>query len=146
MPPRIAANYLATEHILILAAPIYMMYSGRYLVLPPSPNMALLSFFVYGFFHSPLLHTCALKSGLNLNYLFTPPPGALFVGIYHVKSKCANSCVSSNSEIPDQTWSNVPGCLVRNGAGRHVCHALLASRRHLVTAAPQGLPRRVTVI
>lgn len=68
-------SFLFAEHILILAAPIYMIYSGRYLVLPPSPSMALLSFFVYGFFHTPLLHTCALKSGLNLNYLFAPPPG-----------------------------------------------------------------------
>lgn len=63
------------EHILILAAPIYMIYSRRYPVLPPSPSMALLSFFIYGFFHTPLLHACALKSGLNLNYLFAPPPG-----------------------------------------------------------------------
>lgn len=69
------------EHILILAAPIYMIYSRRYPVLPPSPSMALLSFFIYGFFHTPLLHACALKSGLNLNYLFAPPPGesSLFV-------------------------------------------------------------------
>ncbi|KAF7722479.1 hypothetical protein EC973_003099 [Apophysomyces ossiformis] len=66
-------NFFA-EHVLILAAPIYMIYSRRYLVLPATPDMALLSFFVYSFFHSPLLHLCALKSGLNLNYLFAPPP------------------------------------------------------------------------
>ncbi|ORZ01440.1 transmembrane protein [Syncephalastrum racemosum] len=66
-------NFFA-EHILILAAPIYMIYSRRYVVLPASPNLALLSFCVYGFFHSPLLHACALRTGLNLNYLFAPPP------------------------------------------------------------------------
>ncbi|KAI7870999.1 TMEM164 family-domain-containing protein [Spinellus fusiger] len=66
-------NFFA-EHLLILLAPIYMMYSGRYLVLPSSPGMAMLSFSVYGLFHSPLLHLFALKSGLNLNYLFAPPP------------------------------------------------------------------------
>ncbi|GAA5803644.1 hypothetical protein HPULCUR_009127 [Helicostylum pulchrum] len=66
-------NFFA-EHALILAAPVYMIYSGRYLVLPASRNMALLSFSIYSFFHSPILHVCALKSGLNLNYLFSPPP------------------------------------------------------------------------
>ncbi|ORX47004.1 hypothetical protein DM01DRAFT_1310681 [Hesseltinella vesiculosa] len=66
-------NFFA-EHILILVAPICMIYSRRFLVLPPSINLALLSFSIYGFFHSPILHLCALKSGLNLNYLFTPPP------------------------------------------------------------------------
>ncbi|KAJ8658901.1 hypothetical protein O0I10_005283 [Lichtheimia ornata] len=71
-------NFFA-EHILILAAPIYMIYSRRYPVLPPSPSMALLSFFIYGFFHTPLLHACALKSGLNLNYLFAPPPVKILV-------------------------------------------------------------------
>ncbi|CAO3634330.1 unnamed protein product [Cunninghamella blakesleeana] len=66
-------NFFA-EHILILLAPVYMMYSKRYLVLPASVDMGLFSFFLYSFFHSPLLHICALRSGLNLNYLFTPPP------------------------------------------------------------------------
>ncbi|KAI9305358.1 TMEM164 family-domain-containing protein [Cunninghamella echinulata] len=66
-------NFFA-EHLLILLAPIYMIYSKRYLVLPASVDMGLFSFFLYSFFHSPLLHICALRSGLNLNYLFTPPP------------------------------------------------------------------------
>ncbi|KAI7866920.1 uncharacterized protein EV154DRAFT_432580 [Mucor mucedo] len=66
-------NFFA-EHILILVAPAYMIYSGRYLVMPASKNMALLSFCIYGFFHSPVLHICALKSGQNLNYAFSPPP------------------------------------------------------------------------
>ncbi|KAI8980509.1 TMEM164 family-domain-containing protein [Pilobolus umbonatus] len=66
-------NFFA-EHILILIAPVYMIYSGRYLVLPVSRHLTFLSFFIYSFFHSPLLHLCAIKSGLNLNYLFSPPP------------------------------------------------------------------------
>ncbi|KAI9252875.1 TMEM164 family-domain-containing protein [Phascolomyces articulosus] len=88
-------NFFA-EHALILVAPIYMIYSGRYLVLPASPNMALLSFFVYGFFHSPLLHTCALRSGLNLNYLFAPPPSKYKHGFISI-------CFWSNFEI----WMNL---------------------------------------
>ncbi|KAI8374704.1 TMEM164 family-domain-containing protein [Radiomyces spectabilis] len=71
-------NFFA-EHILILLAPIYMIYSNRYLVLPTSRDLALLSFSIYGFFHSPVLHFFALKSGLNLNYLFTPPPIKLLI-------------------------------------------------------------------
>lgn len=66
-------NFFA-EHVLILVAPVYMIYSGRYLVLPASKNMAFLSFFVYSFFHSPVLQIAAIKSGQNLNYAFSPPP------------------------------------------------------------------------
>ncbi|KAI8369197.1 TMEM164 family-domain-containing protein [Choanephora cucurbitarum] len=66
-------NFFA-EHILILVCPVYMIYSGRYLVLPTSKDMALLSFSIYSFFHSPILSICALKSGQNLNYIFSPPP------------------------------------------------------------------------
>ncbi|CEI91885.1 hypothetical protein RMCBS344292_06162 [Rhizopus microsporus] len=66
-------NFFA-EHILILVAPVYMIYSGRYLVIPTSKDMALLSFSVFSFFHSPILQFCALKSGQNLNYMFSPPP------------------------------------------------------------------------
>jgi hypothetical protein len=62
------------EHILILIAPIYMIYSGRYLLIPTSFDMALLSFSVFSFFHSPILQICALTSGFNLNYMFSPPP------------------------------------------------------------------------
>lgn len=65
---------LCVEHILILVAPVYMIYSGRYLVIPTSKDMALLSFSVFSFFHSPILQFCALKSGQNLNYMFSPPP------------------------------------------------------------------------
>ncbi|KAI9277571.1 transmembrane protein [Sporodiniella umbellata] len=66
-------NFFA-EHILILVAPVYMIYSGRYLLLPPSLPMTLLSFSVFSFFHSPILQICSLTSGLNLNYMFSPPP------------------------------------------------------------------------
>ncbi|KAG1147431.1 hypothetical protein G6F37_007934 [Rhizopus arrhizus] len=66
-------NFFA-EHILILIAPIYMIYSGRYLLIPTSFDMALLSFSVFSFFHSPILQICALTSGFNLNYMFSPPP------------------------------------------------------------------------
>ncbi|KAI7907506.1 TMEM164 family-domain-containing protein [Cokeromyces recurvatus] len=66
-------NFFA-EHILLLVVPIYMIYSRRYVVLPKSKEVLLLSFFSYGFFHTPLLHLISLISGFNLNYMWAPPP------------------------------------------------------------------------
>ncbi|KAI8384020.1 transmembrane protein [Blakeslea trispora] len=66
-------NFFA-EHILLLVVPVYMIYSRRYVVLPKSREMLFLSFFSYAFFHTPVLHLASLVSGLNLNYMFAPPP------------------------------------------------------------------------
>ncbi|OBZ86323.1 hypothetical protein A0J61_05624 [Choanephora cucurbitarum] len=66
-------NFFA-EHILLLVVPVYMIYSRRYVVLPKSEDMLYLSFFSYAFFHTPVLHLTSLVSGLNLNYMFAPPP------------------------------------------------------------------------
>ncbi|GAB5586252.1 hypothetical protein Unana1_01152 [Umbelopsis nana] len=66
-------NFFA-EHILILILPFYMIYTGRYLVLPASFILAMFSFTLYGLYHSPLIHIVALKSSININYIFTPPP------------------------------------------------------------------------
>jgi hypothetical protein len=64
----------ALEHIIILILPFYMAYSGRYLVLPPSTKVAMFSFMLYGLYHSPLIHVVALKTSININYIFSPPP------------------------------------------------------------------------
>ncbi|KAH8554764.1 TMEM164 family-domain-containing protein [Umbelopsis sp. PMI_123] len=66
-------NFFA-EHIIILILPFYMAYSGRYLVLPPSTKVAMFSFMLYGLYHSPLIHVVALKTSININYIFSPPP------------------------------------------------------------------------
>ncbi|KAG1442307.1 hypothetical protein G6F56_011118 [Rhizopus delemar] len=73
-------NFFA-EHILILIAPIYMIYSGRYLLIPTCLDMTFLSFSVFSFFHSPILQICSLTSGLNLNYMFSPPPIKLLIRV-----------------------------------------------------------------
>lgn len=66
-------NFFA-EHILLLVVPVYMIYCRRFVVLPKSKEILLLSFFSYSFFHTPVLHVTSLISGFNLNYMFAPPP------------------------------------------------------------------------
>ncbi|CAO3686930.1 unnamed protein product [Umbelopsis ramanniana] len=73
-------NFFA-EHIIILILPFYMVYSGRYLVLPSSYKVAMFAFMLYGLYHSPLIHIVALKSTININYIFTPPPIGFLIKI-----------------------------------------------------------------
>ncbi|ORZ21345.1 TMEM164 family-domain-containing protein [Absidia repens] len=61
------------EHSLILILPMYLISNPRYVTLPPSLDMALFSFFLYAFYHSPVLHLFSLWSGYNLNYSLVPP-------------------------------------------------------------------------
>ncbi|CAO3690450.1 unnamed protein product [Umbelopsis ramanniana] len=61
------------EHFLILIAPAYLLYSKRYVVMPASLNMALFSFFLYAFYHCPVLQILALRTAYNLNYVLVPP-------------------------------------------------------------------------
>ncbi|KAI8141061.1 transmembrane protein, partial [Fennellomyces sp. T-0311] len=61
------------EHILVLVLPFYMALTRRYVVIPPSIDMALFSFFLYAAYHSPVLHVSSLLSGFNLNYALVPP-------------------------------------------------------------------------
>lgn len=70
------------EHILLLVVPVYMIYSRRYVVLPKSREILLLSFFSYSFFHTPLLHLISLVSGYNLNYMWAPPPSKVLHGFF----------------------------------------------------------------
>ncbi|KAI8341375.1 hypothetical protein BC941DRAFT_205959 [Chlamydoabsidia padenii] len=61
------------EHSLILIVPLYLISHPRYVTIPPSVDMALFSFFLYAFYHSPILHVFSLWSGYNLNYSLVPP-------------------------------------------------------------------------
>lgn len=61
------------EHTLVLVLPFYLITTKRYTVLPASLDMALLSFFLYAAYHSPMLHILSLYSGFNLNYVLVPP-------------------------------------------------------------------------
>ncbi|KAI9277851.1 TMEM164 family-domain-containing protein [Sporodiniella umbellata] len=79
-------NFFA-EHILLLVVPVYMIYSGRYAVLPKSKGILFLSFFTYSFFHTPVLHTLSLASGFNLNYMWTPPPKTVLTLISYQQQK-----------------------------------------------------------
>lgn len=55
-------DLFSLEHGLILVAPGYLMYSKRYVVMPASLDMALFSFFLYAFYHCPILQILALRT------------------------------------------------------------------------------------
>ncbi|KAI8100137.1 TMEM164 family-domain-containing protein [Halteromyces radiatus] len=61
------------EHTLVLILPLYMISNPRYVTIPPSFDMALFSFGVYAFYHTPVLHLFSLWSGYNLNFSLGPP-------------------------------------------------------------------------
>ncbi|KAF9908280.1 hypothetical protein EC991_009924 [Linnemannia zychae] len=65
------------EHYLLLLAPVYMIWSNRYVIWPLSMDVALMSFSLFALYHSFILSTMALIKGQNLNYLLMPPPGPL---------------------------------------------------------------------
>ncbi|KAK3808940.1 MAG: transmembrane protein [Linnemannia elongata] len=66
------------EHYLLLLAPVYMIWSNRYVIWPFSMDVALMSFSLFALYHSFILSTMALIKGQNLNYLLMPPPGNYF--------------------------------------------------------------------
>lgn len=67
--------FLLIEHYLLLFAPVYMIWSNRYVIWPFSMDVALMSFSLFALYHSFILSTMALIKGQNLNYLLMPPPG-----------------------------------------------------------------------
>ncbi|KAL1935641.1 hypothetical protein VTP01DRAFT_4781 [Rhizomucor pusillus] len=72
-PDLLADRTPTVEHTLVLVLPFYLITTKRYTVLPASLDMALLSFFLYAAYHSPMLHVLSLYSGFNLNYVLVPP-------------------------------------------------------------------------
>jgi hypothetical protein len=125
--------YKIIEHILILLAPAYMIYSGRYLVLPTSKNMALLSFFVYSFFHSPVLHLCALRWNQNLNYLFSPPPSKL--NIYIKVCILLTLFFFFYSQISFTIGKRLSSCIIQHCFGRNVCNKICLCSSHMLPSS-----------
>ncbi|KAF9114976.1 hypothetical protein BGX27_009304 [Mortierella sp. AM989] len=65
------------EHYLLLLAPVYMIWSNRYVIWPVSIDVTFMSFSLFALYHSFILSSMALLIGENLNYLLVPPPGPL---------------------------------------------------------------------
>ncbi|KAI9159333.1 hypothetical protein H9P43_008673 [Blastocladiella emersonii ATCC 22665] len=71
------ANFVA-EHVLILAVPVYLARVREYRVLRGARlATAALAFLAVALYHSALLATLGVFSGVNLNYVLAPPPGPL---------------------------------------------------------------------
>ncbi|KAI9018553.1 TMEM164 family-domain-containing protein [Phycomyces nitens] len=66
------------EHLIILIAPLVMIKSGRYLILPSSKQIYLFSLSIYIMYNCPLVQCLGLYLDKDLNYLQVPPPGKLF--------------------------------------------------------------------
>ncbi|KAF9931352.1 hypothetical protein FBU30_010387 [Linnemannia zychae] len=61
------------EHYLLLLVPIYLIYSGRFVVFPLSFSYAVFSYALFSLFHSFILSGLGLLTGHNLNYMLVPP-------------------------------------------------------------------------
>ncbi|KAJ3368799.1 hypothetical protein GGF31_006086 [Allomyces arbusculus] len=71
------SNFIA-EHVLILAVPIWLARTGEYSVVTSRRLMvALLAFVAVALYHSAGLAVLGVFSGVNLNYVLSPPPGPL---------------------------------------------------------------------
>ena len=72
------------EHIVLLVIPCWAIWTGRFFLNPLSIKLATASFFIIAIYHSLLLTTVALVTGVNLNYVLKPPLGVLeLFGIYY---------------------------------------------------------------
>jgi hypothetical protein len=69
------------EHALIVGLPLLFIAQGRFLVFPMDIWFSIAAFLFNGAFHSLVLHTVALISGLNLNYQLQPPPVKVVEGL-----------------------------------------------------------------
>lgn len=61
------------EHYLLLLVPIYLIYTGRFVVFPLSFSYAVFSYALFCLFHSFVLSGLGLLTGHNLNYMLVPP-------------------------------------------------------------------------
>ncbi|KAG0317759.1 hypothetical protein BGZ99_006110 [Dissophora globulifera] len=61
------------EHYLLLLVPVYLIYTGRFVVFPLSFSYAMLSYALFSLFHSFILSGVGLLTGHNLNYMLVPP-------------------------------------------------------------------------
>jgi hypothetical protein len=65
------------EHYLLLLVPIYLIYTGRFVVFPLSFSYAVFSYALFCLFHSFILSGLGLLTGHNLNYMLVPPNSPL---------------------------------------------------------------------
>ncbi|KAK3814553.1 MAG: TMEM164 family-domain-containing protein [Linnemannia elongata] len=65
------------EHYLLLLVPIYLIYTGRFVVFPLSFSYAVFSYALFCLFHSFVLSGLGLLTGHNLNYMLVPPNSPL---------------------------------------------------------------------
>ncbi|KAG0046553.1 hypothetical protein BGZ83_008292 [Gryganskiella cystojenkinii] len=61
------------EHYLLLLVPVYLIYSGRFVLFPLSLSYAVFSYASFALFHSFMLSGLGLLTGHNLNYMLVPP-------------------------------------------------------------------------
>ncbi|OAD73051.1 hypothetical protein PHYBLDRAFT_169308 [Phycomyces blakesleeanus NRRL 1555(-)] len=65
------------EHLIILIAPLFLIKSGRYLILPSSRDVYMFSFAIYIMYNCPFVQCLGLFLDINLNYLQVPPPAPI---------------------------------------------------------------------
>lgn len=67
------------EHALLLITPFVLILKARIKLYPIDFNFCMFSFSLMALYHSLVLNLCALRTGKNLNYMLTPPPGPLLL-------------------------------------------------------------------
>jgi uncharacterized membrane protein YwaF len=65
------------EHYILLAIPAYAIWTKRYHIIPKQAAFTLASFLSLAVYHSLILASCSIFTGVNLNYLLSPPVGIL---------------------------------------------------------------------
>lgn len=83
--------YFFLHHTLLPMFPIYFLCTGKTTTLPlPQSNVSVIEHFLkwwflsctmFGFFFVTIVTPLSLYSGLNLNYMTSPPPGAEEAGV-----------------------------------------------------------------
>eukprot|EP01137_Pigoraptor_chileana_P002385 Opistho-2@41157 len=82
------------EHYLLVVIPFVFYAVGRFEILEPTLAITLCAFSVKAIYHSIVLESLALYTGLNLNYLMSPPTGILeHFGIYYRSVQYAFCCI-----------------------------------------------------
>lgn len=82
------------EHLLLVIAPVMMIFNNRLAVLPLSFDIAFVSFVFKATYHSLVLAIVSLYTGRNLNYMLTPPPGPVETfGLFYRPMMYVNSFI-----------------------------------------------------
>ena len=93
--------YFFIMHVILLIYPLYYLLSGKITLLPlPNQNESIVSCFMkwwmltnasFAFFYVPVVTPLCIYSGLNLNYMMSPPPtpGDIIGGVNYRLISCA---------------------------------------------------------